>query len=427
MPGALHQPRLSAEEIAARLADYKRQNVPTYGPKMFRPSYFAGQDVVDVAEHAFALFLKENWLYGRTSYPAVGVFEDEILASLLDLYHAPRGAAGSLTSGGTESDIMAVRSARARAERLGRLKSGANIVIPQTAHPAFDKGGELLGIEVRREPSRGHHLPDLEWIADACDDSTIMLAASAPPYPFGECDPVEEMAAIARKHECWFHVDSCLGGMILPFREAAELKPVAFDFRVAGVDSVSVDLHKCGYASKGISAIVYADRTDEQAARTVFENWPSGLYATSGIAGTRSAGALASAWAVMRYLGAEGYRERTKAIFGYRDKIISALRGIGAEIVGDPHCFHFNFLFHEVDMSVLVEELVREGWVISSSKQPDTIQLMVTAAHEHSAAPLAEAVEQVLRDVRAGKRAGTGQGAVYSKVETRDTVGAIRA
>lgn len=426
MPGVLFHLPLSADEIAVQLREFKKQNVPTYGPRMFRPSYFAGQDVVDVAENAFSTFIKENWLYGRTSYPAVGMFEDEILATLLDLYHAPRGAGGSLTSGGTESDIMAVKSARDRACRQRRKLTRANIVVPHTAHPAFEKGGDLLGMEVKREPASGNNLPDIDWLNDACDDDTIMIAASAPPYPFGECDPISEIAAIARQRGLWMHVDACLGGMILPYREAAGLAPVAFDFRVPGVDSISVDLHKCGYASKGVSAILYGSRENEIHARTVFDNWPSGLYGTPGIAGTRSAGALASAWAVMRYLSHEGYRERTKKIFSYRDRMIDALTGIGARIVGTPHCYHFNFHFDDVSMPIMVEELVREGWIIASSKMPDTIQLMITAAHENSSAPFAADAAMIRDEIKTGKRKGTGQGAVYSKVETVDRISALR-
>jgi sphinganine-1-phosphate aldolase len=426
MPGALFQAPLSADEISSLLHEYKKQNVLTYGPRMFRPSYFAGQDVVDVAEAAFMLFIKENWLYGRTSYPAVGVFEDEILASLLDLYHAPRNAGGALTSGGTESDMIAVKSARDRALRRGRKLTKPNIVLLHTAHPALNKGAIWLGLEVRREPGRGAYLPDVQWAADACDEQTVMLVASAPPYPFGQVDPIAQLAEIARRREIWLHVDSALGGMILPFREAAGLAPVQFDFRIPGVDSISADLHKCGYASKGISSIVYADREDELAARTMIDDWPSGVYATSGVAGTRSAGALAAAWAVMRYLGESGYKERTRKIFSYRNKMIDALKGVGATIIGDPHCYHFNFIVEGVSMPILVEELIREKWVVASSQNPDTVQLMITAAHEHSSEPFAADVARLCSEIKAGKRKGTGQGAVYSKLLSDNKAAQLR-
>ncbi len=426
MPSAMSLPPMKADELHDALLNHKAQNVPTYGPRMFRPSYFAGQDVVDVAENAFRLFMKENWLYGRTSYPAVGVFEDEIMASLMDLFHAPAGAGGTLTSGGTESDIMAVKSARDRSRASGRVPGGGNIVIPHTAHPALEKGCELLGLEPRREPGRGRHLPDLQWMADACDDGTVMLVGSAPPYPFGQCDPIRDLAEIARERDIWLHVDACLGGSILPFRAAAGLDPVDFDFCVQGVSSISIDLHKCGYASKGISALVYADRDDEVRARTEFSDWPSGLYATPGVAGTRSAGALASAWAVMRYLGREGYEARAREVFGNRDRMITALRDIGAKIVGVPHAYHFCFLFDDVDMTVLVEELLREGWVIASSKGPDAVQMMITAAHGQSAGPFASDVARLLGEIKSGQRSGTGLGAVYSRVETDNKVLALR-
>lgn len=409
----------TAQAVKAELEALKAQNLPTYGPKMFRPSYFAGQDVVEVAEAAYALFIKENWLYGRTTYPAVGKFEDEILETLFELLHAPRTAGGILTSGGTESLILSVKLARDSARKAGRRGEPFNIVLPHSAHPAFEKAADLLSMEVRRAPADVDFSADLAWMDQACDERTVMIVGSAPPYPYGQIDPLREIAAIAREKDLWFHVDACLGGTILPFLEMLGVRQDAFDFRLPEVKSLSLDLHKCGYAVKGISALILRNDGDEAYGRTVFSDWPAGLYATPGISGTRSAGAAASAWAVMRYLGKSGYLERTGKIWSIRNAFIEKLERIGATILGRPDCYHFNFAMPQIDNLILAEELGEAGWIVSSTEKPASVQLMITAAHEGIAGQFSDEVDLLAREIAAGKRKGTGKGAVYSKVVLR--------
>lgn len=422
MPSAMTKDGTSSDAVLEMLRQRGRRNSPTYGPRMFRPSYFAGEDVVKVAEVAYLSFIKENWLYGRTTYPAIGEFEDEVFDTLLALFRCPRGAGGIFTSGGTESLILAAKIAREhRAGQAGRSSGNRpNIVLPLTAHPALDKGAELLCLEVRRAPRSADYLADVDWMASACDEDTILIVGSAPPYPFGQTDPIEALAGIAASRGIWMHVDACLGGMILPFVEETGRKAPAYDFTVPGVSSISVDLHKFGYATKGISAIMLRDSTDEAHARTVFSGWPAGLYATPGIAGTRSGGSVASAWAVMQYLGRSGFVARTGKILDIRDAFIDGLRKIGGRLLGSPDCFHFNFVVDGVESLVLAEELAREGWVTSSTENPDSIQLMITAAHEGVAPDFCGAVDEIVRDIRSGRRTGTGTGAVYSKVVIKD-------
>lgn len=419
MGGALGEKGQSGRQVAETLAQLKAQNTPTYGPRMFRPSYFAGEDVVEVAENAYAEFIKENWLYGRTTYPALGRFEDEILSTLFALFHAPREAGGILTSGGTESLILSVKIARDHARSQGKRSEPFNIVLPHTAHPALDKGADMLCVEVRRAPRSTGYLADVEWMEAACDERTVMIVGSAPPYPFGQTDPIGALSELARRRGLWLHVDACLGGMILPFLHHVGKEPPSYDFRVPGVSSLSVDLHKFGYAAKGISALILSDRQDEAHARTIFADWPAGLYATPGVSGTRSGGALASAWAVMRYLGHEGFVERTGRIIAIRDAFISGLERLGGCTLGRPDCFHFNFEVAGIDSMILAEELAEEGWVVSSTESPASVQLMITAAHDGVAEEFCAVVETLADDIRSGRRKGTGKGAVYSKVLLR--------
>ncbi len=420
MAGALGREGHSKDQVVASFTQLKAQNVATYGPRMFRPSYFAGEDVVEVSERGFASFIKENWLYGRTSYPALGQFEDDVVSALAELLHAPEKAGAILTSGGTESLILSVKIARDHARAAGVRSEPYNIVIPHTAHPALEKAADLLAVEVRRAPRSEGYLADLAWMEAACDDHTVMFVGSAPPYPFGQVDPIEALSDLAERKGVWLHVDACLGGMILPFLEQLGKPCPPFDFRVPNVSSLSVDLHKFGYASKGISALLLRNRAGEAHARTVFDQWPAGLYATPGISGTRSGGALASAWAVMRYLGADGFRERTKKIIDIRDEFIAGLKQLGGRTLGEPNCFHFNFEIEGVDSLHLAEALADEGWIVSSTENPSSVQLMITAAHEGVAPTFCAAVKSLSGEIRSGKRKSTGKGAVYSKVLLKD-------
>jgi glutamate/tyrosine decarboxylase-like PLP-dependent enzyme len=416
MSGAMGEQGHSREQVVEATKQLKAQNAPTYGPRMMRPSYFAGEDVVEVAEQAFSEFIKENWLYARTSYPAIGQFEDDVLSSLFELLHVPQDGGGILTSGGTESIILAVKIARDHARTTGHRSEPYNIVLPRTSHPAFEKAADLLGLEVRREPPSGDYMVDLNWMEQACDECTVLIVGSAPPYPFGQVDPIEMLSKVAQRRELRLHVDACLGGMVLPFlADAGRIAP-DFDFRVPGVSSLSVDLHKYGYASKGISGLLLRNRVDESHAMTVFSDSPAGRYATTGISGTRSGGAVASAWAVMRYLGHEGFVARTAKIMDVRDAFIAGLKAIGGRTLGTPDCLHFSFEVDDIDNLALAEVLTREGWLVSSTQGPDSTQLMITAAHEGVEAQFCSTVERLANDIRAGRRRGTGRGAVYSDV-----------
>jgi sphinganine-1-phosphate aldolase len=420
--GALGENSQSRAEIEQLLANAKARNLPWQGPRMFRPSYFAGYDVLEVATSAFDRFASDNWLYGRTSYPALGEFEDDVLDTLYDLFHAPNGAGGILTSGGTESLIEAIHIARDKERAAAKRSEPYNIVLPHTAHPALDKGAHLLDVDVRRAPSSDGVLADIGWMTKACDASTILLVGSAPPYPFGQVDPITDLAALVSEKRTRLHIDACLGGMILPFSEMLGRQPPLYDFRIQGIHSLSVDLHKFGYSAKGISALLLNDAEDAHYARTVFTDWPAGMYGTPSISGTRPGGALASAWAVMRYLGRKGFIERTQQIFEIRDAIIMGLRDLGAETIGTPDCYHFNFAMPEIDNLVLAEQLTKDGWFVSSTESPKTVQLMITAAHGPSVQPFVQAVRDITSDILAGRRDSTPTGSVYSKVVVKPRI-----
>jgi len=267
----------------------------------------AGEDVAQVQKEAYTMYMSENGL-GPLAFPSLKQMEDEVVGMGLTLLHGPGNSCGAITSGGTDSITMAVKAARDFARANRNLTGTANIVMPFSAHPAFDKACIMMGLEKRRIPVADNLLADTGAMAAACDENTIMLVGSAPSFPYGLIDPVEGLGQLARDRDIWLHVDACVGGYIAPFvrMNGADIPP--FDFEVDAVASMSADLHKYGYCAKGASTVLF--RSEELKNHMVFDcqDWPGGRMITPTLAGTRPGGAISAAWAVMNYLGVEGYR-----------------------------------------------------------------------------------------------------------------------
>jgi sphinganine-1-phosphate aldolase len=228
-------------------------------------------------------------------------------------------------------------------------------------------------------------------------------------------DPITEIASIAQEHGLWMHVDGCLGGWVLPFAREIDPSIPAFDFEVPGVTSMSADTHKYGYAVKGVSTILYVDEALKRYEGSYFEDWPSGTYATPGLAGSRTGGSIASAWAVMRYLGREGYIDNARKILAIKKRMIEGIRAIeGFEIVGEPHSFHFAFYADGFDIDAVADGIEDRDWHISRSMEPPSIQLILNQSH----GPIVEAflsdLGQVTEEVRAGRIKSRGEKAVYA-------------
>jgi glutamate/tyrosine decarboxylase-like PLP-dependent enzyme len=390
-------------------------DAPWHSGRSFKPAYFAGDDVLDVAHEAFGMYIDENALYSRTSYPSLHRYEVEVVDMLLDLLHAPDRAGGSTTSGGTETNVMAVKTARDWAREHKPVATAPEMIVPRTAHPSFDKAAHLLGVRVVRMAESPNFGADVEAMASAVNENSVMLVASAPPYPYGECDPVARIAALARQHNLWMHVDACLGGMILPFARDIDASVPEFDFAIPGVTSISVDLHKYGYAAKGVSALLLRDAALERFQRTTFEDWPAGVYSTPNISGSRSGGAIASAWAVMRYLGRDGYREVVGRLMQVRQALVDGIESIeGLSVYAKPHSFQFAFGSDAFDIFAVAEGLGQQGWLVGRALEPPSIMLMFNLSHEPVVATFLSELREVVDEVKATKVTAGTEPAIYA-------------
>lgn len=372
----------------------------------------AGPDVERVQKEAYTLFMSENGL-GPMAFPSLKKMEDEVVGMGLSLLHAPEGAAGNITSGGTDSITMAMKAARDFARKEKGAKGTLNIVIPRSAHPAFDKAAQVMEIEIRRVPVASDYLADVEAMAEAADDKTAMIVGSAPCFPYGLIDPIAKLGALARARGLWLHVDACVGGYIAPFvrMNGGDVPP--FDFEVEGVSSMSADLHKYGYCAKGASTVLF--RSETLRAHMIFDcnDWPGGRMITPTLAGTRPGGAIAAAWAVMNFLGQEGYRAKHKQVTDAREKIEAGVKALGFRVVGRPQLGLLAFTHDEVDCMAVWGKLFERGWFTSLTTEPKGLHLMLSPFHLQVADTYLADIAWAVGEVKAGA-GGPAREARYS-------------
>jgi sphinganine-1-phosphate aldolase len=389
------------DEARANDVDWRNGRIGVY-------IHYAGDDVLDVAKKAYLKYFSENGL-GPKAFPSLARFESEVIAMSLGLLGSKSGA-GAMTTGGTESIFLAVKTARDWARKHRPDVRNPEIVAPQSAHPAFNKAADFMGLRVKRVPITKDFLADPAAMEAALSKDTIMMVGSAPAFPHGVVDPIPELGAIAEKRGVWLHVDACVGGYFVPFARKLGVPIPAFDFSVPGVRSMSADLHKYGYTAKGASAVLYRDRESFSFQAYEFEDWPRGKYATQSLVGTRAGGAIAAAWAVMNYLGEDGYMRVTKRVLATRQAIETGVRKLGFEIWGKPQLSILAYGSSREDIYAVADCMTEKGWFVGRTAEPRGIHLMLNLTHEpivdQYLADLAKAREEAARAPRAAVSAG---------------------
>jgi glutamate/tyrosine decarboxylase-like PLP-dependent enzyme len=375
---------------------------------------------------AFGLFAHANVLQ-RDMYPSATKFEAEIVAMTASLmsgekadsqiYGGTGGAAvGVLTSGGSESLITQMLTYR-EAARATKGITAPEVIIPETAHCALGKAGHYFGIKVLLAPVTDDFVVDVDWVADHITANTVALVGSAGNYPHGLIDPIAELGRLALEHQIGLHVDGCLGGLLLPFGERLGYDIPAWDFRVPGVTSISADPHKYGYGLKGTSVLLYASRELRRYQYFTAADWPGGVYISPGMAGSRSGGLIASTWAAMVTMGAEGYQEIAASIFGTAKQLREGIEAIdGLKVIGNPF-FNIAFTGTEpgLDIYHVNDALAAKGWRLNGLQHPAAVHFCITRPNT---AP--QVIERFLSDTAEAvayartKEPGTAQsGALY--------------
>jgi sphinganine-1-phosphate aldolase len=341
----------------------------------------AGEDVRQVAKDAYGMFISENGL-GMRAFPSLAGMQRDVLDFGLDLLRAPAAAGGALTSGGTESIFLALKTCRDYWRSQGRDVSNGKILAARTAHPAFNKAAEYLGLQVVRCDWAADFKADPQILADHVDADTLMLVGSAPCFPFGVMDPIAELAEVAKANNLWLHVDACVGGYLAPFVAMNGVDLPAFDFSIDGVTSISADLHKYGYAAKGASTVFYRDAAMLAHQQFEFSAWPNGTMVTPSFTGTRPGGAIAAAWAVLNYLGRAGYCAKAAEAVAAREKLQAGLAEIcDLQVHGTPQLSLINFALADGDIHAIADQMGTRGWVSARTVDPHGLHLMLSPKH----------------------------------------------
>ncbi|HXF68283.1 MAG TPA: aspartate aminotransferase family protein [Thermoflexus sp.] len=344
--------------------------------------YHGGAEHIEFLNRVYALFSQANPLHPDL-WPSVARFEAEIVAmtaSMLGADAAGEEITGTVTSCGTESILLAMKAYRDWA-RETRGITQPEVVLPVTAHAAFEKAAQLFGLRLVYVPVDSGYRADVSAMARAITRRTVVLVASAPSFPHGIIDPIPEIAQLARAHGIGCHVDACLGGFILPWAERLGYPVPPFDFRVPGVTSISVDPHKYGYAPKGVSVILYRGARLRRYQYFAATDWPGGLYATPTLLGSRPGGLIAAAWAAMVTMGEQGYLQAAQAILETGARIKEGIRRIPElEVLGDP-LWVIAFTSKTIDIYRVLEQMGRRGWSLNALQHPPALHLAVTLRH----------------------------------------------
>ena len=389
----------TGKEVLSELESMKSGDTDWQSGRMFSLIYNAGEEIREITRKAFNIYFTENGL-SPFAFPSLKKLETEVIAMTAALLGGDAETVGSFTCGGTESIFMAVKTARdwARAERPEA--KAPEMIKASTGHPAWNKSSHYLGLKVIEVPVGDDLRADVGAMAEAVNENTIMMIGSAMTYPHGMVDPIAELGEIAAENNIWLHVDSCLGGLILPFVKKLGYDVPAFDFSVPGVTSMSADLHKYGFAAKGASTVLYRNSDYRAHQYFAFADFPGGVYATSTLTGARPGGPIAAAWAVMNYLGEEGYLEMAKATMETTTKLMDGVNAIPKlKVLGNPHATVFAIAGDDINVYALSDALKERGWILEKQHLPACLHMTVSPFHADLADPfladLAECTKEV--------------------------------
>jgi len=401
---------LARDEVLAEMAEMSERERSRWADGFASGAvYHGGTDHIDFLNKVYALFSQANPLHPDL-WPSVTKFEGEIVAMTAAMLHGDVGepaACGTVTSGGTESILLAMRTYRDHA-RAVRGVIDPEIVVPETAHAAFDKAAQYFGMRLVKVFVGDDMRADPAAVRDAITDRTVAVVGSAVQFPHGVIDPIEEMAAIAAEHGVGFHTDSCLGGFVLPFAEKLGYPVPPFDFRVPGVTSISCDTHKFGYAAKGTSVLLWRTPELRDVQFYATTDWPGGLYFSPTFAGSRPGALSAQAWAALVTIGEEGYLEATRAVLETAARIRAGIADIpGLRVLGDP-LWVIAFTADGVGVYDILHRMTSRGWSLNGLQRPPAMHVCVTLRHtvdgvaERFLADLRASVEQARREPDGG-------------------------
>lgn len=391
----------TADEILADLEAKRSGDTNWRGGRVFSLVYHAGEAHEQLLTKAYAKYASAN-LLNPMAFGSLKQMEREIIEMAAGLFNGPSSCVGTVTSGGTESILCAVAAYRDRARRKKPWVLRPELVVPTTIHPAFDKAAHYFGVKLVKVPVGPDFRADVRAMGKAIGWKTIGIVASAPQYPHGVVDPIAELGRLAQDHKLPMHVDACVGGFQLPWLEAIGRPIPLWDFRVAGVTSISADLHKFAYAGKGASCLVWRSLDDMKFQIFVATDFPGGIYASPTMIGTRPGGPIAAAWATLQSFGADGYKELAHKAADAAERLRAGIKATsGLVLLGKSDSTIVSYASVGIDIYALADRMEAKGWTMDRQHRPASIHLTVTANHGQIVDDYIKDLREAVAEVRA--------------------------
>lgn len=396
---------IAGDDVLAELQGLKASGDPERAFRFAGCSYKVNEEVQRVARAAYNEYLNLNAMYSPV-ISALGKIEDDLLGWIVDIFNGGSEGRANLTCGGSDSIFCAMHAMREWAREAHPEVKQPTFLVPYSAHPAFSRAAHYLGLKIVRIPLREDYRIDLAAMAEAIGPDVIGLVGSAPSLPYGRYDHLEEMSDLAIKHKLWLHADACMGGFLAPFARLAGYPVPEFDFSLPGVTSLSADIHKYGHTPKGISTVVWRSEEYQKFHYAMVSDWPMGPYFSQSLVGSRAAGPVAAAWAVMKHLGLEGkvaYARRTMEI---KAQLTEALTDLGFDVretdlvplvIGSPR--------H--DIQEILMAMGERGWKFIGVQEPPSFIIIPDSVPE-------DLLEELLSDFRE-VMTSMDEGASYDK------------
>jgi len=418
-------------EILEMMEEFKRLEASRWEDGYVSGAVYHGNPGhIDFMNQVYAINSQSNPLHPEI-WPSTSKFDAEVVAmtaGMLSADQAPQEIVGTVSSGGTESILLAMKTYRDWARDTKGI-TAPEIVAPSTAHAAFTKASDYFGIKIVRIPVGADFRADVAATKEAINENTIVLVGSAPPFPHGIVDPIGELSELSLEHGIGFHTDACLGGFILPWAEKLGYDIPPFDFRLPGVTSISVDTHKYGYAAKGTSVILYRGSDLRHYQYFSLPDWPGGFYASPTFAGSRPGALIAAAWAAMVSMGEQGYLDAARRILQTASWINNELRKLEEiEVIGEPP-FMVTFRSKTLNVYQILEYMTERGWGLSGLHLPPCAHLCVTLRHTQEGVKerFVEDMRAAIQYVQDHPQAADGLGPVYGMAAAVETRGMVKS
>lgn len=369
-------------EVLAELRHFGDQDPDYRRGRLWSLVYWIDQDYEHFLADAYRMFSSANGL-NPGAFKSLKRLEADIIAWVASLQHGDDQVCGVVTSGGTESCLLAAKTYRDLARKTRRVDK-PQMILPVTAHVAWFKAAEYFDIEPVLLPLDAQQRIDIDQLEPLINHHTVMILGSAPGYPHGGIDPIETMGAIAMHHGIPLHVDACVGGFILPFMAMNGIDLPLWDYRVPGVCSISADVHKYGYAAKGASTITYRNLELLKHQMFVHTDWPGGVFASPALLGTRPGGAYAAAWAAMQYHGVAGYRTLARQTIDAFERLREGVAAMPElRVLGQPIGPLLAYGARDPALAIYAvgDQMDARGWSVNRVQAPEGLHAMVTAQH----------------------------------------------